>query len=251
MRLKDKVAIVTGGSRGIGECISRRFGKEGARVAVIARTGLDEANVIAQDIAKGGGEARVFSADLAIVDNCDKLVDKVVAAFGTVDILVNNAGLFNPLPIEETTEEIWDQQLDVNLKAAFFLSRAVIPMMKDKGSGKIVNITSIAGVGGFPNSAAYCASKGGLVNMTKALCLEIASFGINVNAVAPGNIKTELNAHLREVEGYDEHNASLTPNRVGHLEPDELTGAAVFLASDDANSVHGVNLLVDGGWAAW
>jgi len=251
MRLKDKVAIVTGGSRGIGKAISLRYGEEGAMVAIVGQSNSEAAQSVAKKISDGGGKAKVYAYDLSDLANCDKLIDDVVADFGTVDILVNNAGAFMPTPIEDTTEDIWDKQLDLNLKSVFFLSKAAIAVMKPKSSGKIVNITSIAGVGGFPNSAAYCASKGGLINMSKAMCLEVARFGININSLAPGNIKTDINAHLREVEGYDEHNASLTPNRVGHLEPDELTGAAVYLASDDANSVHGINLLVDGGWAAW
>ncbi len=251
MKLKNKVAIVTGGSRGIGACISKRLAAEGAIVAVVARSKKPEADAVVETIKSDGGKACVHMIDLSTPANCQQLVDQVIKELGRVDILVNNAGIFTPTPIEETTEEIWDQQLDINLKSAFFLSKAVLADMKPRANGKIINITSIAGVGGFPNSAAYCASKGGLVNMTKAMCLEVAKFGINVNAVAPGNIKTDINALLREVEGYDDKNASLTPNGVGHLDPEELTGAVVFLASDDANSVHGVNLLVDGGWAAW
>lgn len=251
MKLKNKIAIVTGGSRGIGACISKRLASEGAIVAVVARSRKSEADALVDAIKSDGGQAHVHMIDLSIPANCQKLVDQVVEELGRVDILVNNAGIFTPTPIEETTEEIWDQQLDINLKSVFFLSKAAIVDMKPRKSGKIINVTSIAGVGGFPNSAAYCASKGGLVNMTKAMCLEVAKFGINVNAVAPGNIKTEINADLRKVEGYDEKNASLTPNGVGHLDPEELTGSVVFLASDDANSIHGVNLLVDGGWAAW
>jgi NAD(P)-dependent dehydrogenase (short-subunit alcohol dehydrogenase family) len=251
MKLKNKVAIVTGGSRGIGACISKRLSAEGAIVAIVARSRKTEADVIIEDIKSAGGKAYVHMIDLSIPANCQLLVDQVIKETGRVDILVNNAGIFTPTPIEETTEEIWDSQLDINLKSAFFLSKAVVADMKPRASGKIINVTSIAGVGGFPNSAAYCASKGGLVNMTKAMCLELAKFGINVNAIAPGNIKTEINADLRKVDGYDEKNASLTPNGVGHLDPEELTGAVVFLASEDANSVHGVNLLVDGGWAAW
>ena len=182
---------------------------------------------------------------------CDRLAQEVIAAFGTVDILVNNAGVFTAVPIEETTEKIWDSMIDINMKGSFFMARAVVPTMKAKGSGKIINITSIAGVGGFPNSGAYCSSKGGQVTMAKALCLELAEHGINVNSLAPGNIKTDMNAPFRANEGYDEGHASRTPTGIGHMDPEELTGAAVFLASSDADQVHGANLLVDGGWAAW
>ncbi len=251
MKLKGKVALVTGGSRGIGACIARRFGKEGATVAAVALRQVDAARAVVQEIEQSGGKGRAFQADVSKVSECDRLARDVSDALGPVDILVNSAGIFIPVPIEETTEEIWDNQLDLNLKGAFFLARAVVPSMKERGGGKIINISSIAGVGGFPNSGAYCSSKGGLENMTKALCLELARFGINVNSLAPGNIKTDMNAPLRADPEYDKYQASLTPKRIGHLDPQELTGAAVFLASGDSDMVHGATLLVDGGWAAW
>ncbi len=251
VRLRDKVAIVTGGSRGIGSCIARRYGAEGATVAVVANSKMERAQEVVRAITEAGGRAGAFAADVTVVRDCERLVAEVLDAFGTVDILVNNAGVFYPTTIEDTSEELWDAQVDLNLKGPFFLTRAVVPHMKQRGSGRIINVSSIAAVGGFPQSGAYCASKGGLLTMTKALCLELAPFGINVNSLAPGNVETDMNAHLRAVEGYDERQASLTPNGVGHMDPEELTGAAVFLASDDARSVHGANLLVDGGWAAW
>ena len=251
MKLEGKVAIITGSSRGIGACIARRYGAEGARVAVVAHSNLDKAEAVVKEINDAGGEAKAFQADVAQVSECDRLAGEVIAAFGTVDILVNNAGIFTAVPIEDTTEEIWDTQIDLNLKGSFFMARAVVPTMKAEGSGKIINITSIAGVGGFPNSGAYCSSKGGQVNMVNALCLELAKDGINVNSLAPGNIKTDMTAPYRAEAGYDERQASLTPTGGGHMDPNELTGAAVFLASSDSDQVHGANLLVDGGWAAW
>ncbi len=251
MRLEGKVAIVTGSSRGIGACIARRYGAEGARVAVHGHANLDKARAVAEEIIAAGGEAKAFQADVAKVSECDRLAGEVKAAFGTVDILVNNAGIFFATTIEETTEDIWNSQVDLNMKGSFFMARAVVPGMKAKGGGKIINVTSIAGVRGFPNSGAYCSSKGGQVNMVNALCLELAKDGINVNSLAPGNIKTDMNAPYRAEPGYDEHQASLTPTGLGHMDPEELTGAAVFLASSDADQVHGANLLVDGGWSAW
>ena len=194
MKLEGKVAIVTGGSRGIGACIARRYGREGATVAVVGNTRRDRAEAVVAEIEAAGGKAQAFLADIGAVADCERLAREVIAAFGTVDILVNSAGIFTPLPIEEVTEENWDAQHALNLKGAFFLTKAVVPTMKAKGAGKIVNISSIAGCGGFPNSSAYCASKGGLTNMTKALCLELAGDGINVNTLSPGNIKTDMNA---------------------------------------------------------
>jgi NAD(P)-dependent dehydrogenase (short-subunit alcohol dehydrogenase family) len=251
MRLKGKVAIVTGGSRGIGAAICRRFGKEGAKVAVIGNRSMSKARAVVAAIERAGGTAKAFKANIAKPADCERLAKEVRKAFGTIDILVNNAGIFLWAPIEKTTEELWDSQHDLNLKGAFFMTKAVVPTMKKKGAGKIVNITSIAGVGGFPDSAAYCASKGGLEIMTKALCLELAHFGINVNSLAPGNIKTDMNAGLRADAAYDKRQAALTPSRIGHLEPDDLAGAAVYFASDDSRQTHGATLLVDGGWSAW
>ena len=251
MKLDGKIAIVTGGSRGIGACIARRYGQEGATVAVVAHTKRDRAEAVVAEIEAGGGKAGAFVADIGAVAECERLAQEVIAAYGTVDILVNNAGIFTPTPIEEITEENWDAQHALNLKGAFFLTKAVVPTMKARGAGKIINISSIAGCGGFPNSSAYCATKGGLTNMTKALCLELAADGINVNALSPGNIKTDMNAAFRADEAYDARQAELTPAAIGHMEPEQLTGAAVFLASADSDSVHGVDLLVDNGWAAW
>ena len=185
MKLEGKVAIVTGGSRGIGACIARRYGREGAAVAVVGNTRRDRAEAVVAEIEAAGGKAQAFMADIGVVADCERLAREAIAAFGTVDILVNSAGIFTPLPIEEVTEENWDAQHALNLKGAFFLTKAVVPAMKAKGAGKIVNISSIAGCGGFPNSSAYCATKGGLTNMTKALCLELAGDGINVNTLSP------------------------------------------------------------------
>ena len=251
MKLEGKAAIVTGSSRGIGACIARRYGREGAAVAVVGNIRRERAEAVVAEIEVAGGKAQVFMADVGVVADCDRLAGEVIEAFGTVDILVNNAGIFTPKPIEEVTEENWDAQQALNLKGAFFMTKAVVPTMKAKGAGKIINISSIAGCGGFPHSAAYCASKGGLTNMTKALCLELAGDGINVNALSPGNIITDMNAALRATDGYDARQAELTPAGIGHMDPEQLTGAAVFLASADSDSVHGADLLVDNGWAAW
>ncbi|MDD9992604.1 MAG: SDR family NAD(P)-dependent oxidoreductase, partial [Rhodospirillales bacterium] len=185
MKLEGKAALVTGSSRGIGACIARRYGREGAAVAVVGNTRRERAEAVVAEIEAAGGKAQAFMADVGVVSDCERLAGEVIETFGTVDILVNNAGVFTPMPIEEVTEENWDAQQALNLKGAFFMTKAVVPTMKARGAGKIINISSIAGCGGFPHSAAYCASKGGLTNMTKALCLELAADGINVNALSP------------------------------------------------------------------
>jgi NAD(P)-dependent dehydrogenase (short-subunit alcohol dehydrogenase family) len=252
MRLKGKVAIVTGGSQGIGEAIAARYGAEGARVAIVYHTNDAAAQAAVKRIADAGGEAKPVKADCSKVADIERMTAQVIQHFGTVDILVNNAGVFRTVPVAETTEAIWDEQLDLNLRGAFFCVKAVLPEFQRKGGGKVINITSIAGVGAFPNCPAYCASKGGLEILTKALAAELGKQNINVNSLAPGNVATSLNAHLRRAgnEAYINLMRTMTPTGRDFLSVEEMTGAAVFLASDDASAIHGATLMVDAGWSA-
>lgn len=253
MRLKDKVAIVTGSSQGIGEAIARRYGREGARVAVVASRSMDKANTVVEAIRGEGGVAEAFVADCSKVADIERLVADVIKKFGTVDIVVNNAGIMHTASVEDTTEAMWDEQLDLNLKGAFFLVKSAYPEFRRKGKGKVINISSIWGIGAGPNCPAYCAAKGGMVNLTRALAVEIGRHNINVNSIAPGNIATPLNAHLRGpgMEAYIQQMANMTPTGRDFLQPEELTGTAVYLASDDSDAVHGVTIAVDAGWSAW
>jgi NAD(P)-dependent dehydrogenase (short-subunit alcohol dehydrogenase family) len=252
MRLKGKVAIVTGGSQGIGEAIALRYAAEGARVAVVYHANDAAAQAVVRRIAAAGGEAKPVKADCSKVAEIERMTAEVIQHFGTVDILVNNAGVFRTVPVVETTEAIWDEQLDLNLRGAFFCVKAVLPEFQRKGGGKVINITSIAGVGAFPNCPAYCASKGGLEILTKALAAELGKQNINVNSLAPGNVATQLNAHLRQPgnEAYVDLMRTMTPTGRDFLSVEEMTGTAVFLASDDASAIHGATLMVDAGWSA-
>ena len=251
MRLEGKVAIVTGGSRGIGACIARRLAADGAAVAVVAHTARAKADAVVQEIADAGGHAAPFQADVSQVADCERLAAEVLKAFGTVDILINNAGVYHPLPMEETTEALWDAQIDINLKGSFFMARAVAPTMKAKRAGKIVNITSTLGVVGSSAGAAYCASKGGQMLLTKALCLELGLHGINVNAVAPGATETDMNAAIRAQPGKEERMNALSPIGRYWAQADDMSGAVAYLVSSEADAVHGAHLMIDHGWTAW
>ncbi|MFP6889616.1 MAG: SDR family oxidoreductase [Nitrospinota bacterium] len=249
MRLKDKVAIVTGGSMGIGEAICLAYGREGAKVAVVNRT-RETGEAVARKITDAGGAARAFPCDVSKKAEVDAMVGGVTDAFSTVDILVGNAGIMINKPAEEYTEDDWDRTLDINLKGNFLLSQAVIPIMKKKKYGKIVFMASIAGTHAFPNALPYCASKGGVVMITKALAAEIAKDGINVNCISPGNTATPLNQHLQDDPEFVKLMQSYTPTGRAYISVEEMAGAAVFLASDEASAVHGHDMIVDDGWCA-
>ena len=250
MKLRERVAIVTGGSRGIGACIATRFGAEGASVAVVSKNNIDNAQLVVDQIRAADGIAQAFCADISDPESCAYLVSEVNTVFNTIDILVNNAGIYMPQSIEETTELDWDDQLNTNLKGCFFMIKSVLPIMKTKKRGKIINIASSFGLVGAANASAYCASKGGLLNLTRALCLELAPHNININALAPGGAKTDMNLEQRQIPGFKNKVDNMTPSGSYFMDPDGLSGAAVFLASADSNSVHGAHIAVDGGWTA-
>lgn len=251
MRLKGKVAVVSGGTDGIGAAVARRFAAEGAMVAVSYAHNTERAEAILAELRSTGVRAEAFRGDWSRIDQIESAIEQISQRFGAVDILVNNAGSFRTVSIEDTTEAIWDEQLDLNLKGLFFAIRAVVPQMKQRGSGKIINMCSIAGIGAFPNCPAYCASKGGVLNLTRAAACELSPFGINVNGIAPGNVETAINAHVRADPGYVKSMARMTPSGIAFLQPDDIAGTAVYLASEDAALVHGATVVVDAGWTAW
>ncbi|HKU85515.1 MAG TPA: SDR family NAD(P)-dependent oxidoreductase [Casimicrobiaceae bacterium] len=254
MRLEDKVAIVTGGAQGIGEGAALGFAREGARVAIVDVNG-DGANAVVNAIEREGGKAIAIQADLYDVAATERMVDETMRAFGAVHILLASAGIFKAANIENTTEELWDQHLDLDLRAVFFSIKAVTPIMKRQRYGRIITVSSIAGLVGFLNSPAYCAAKGGIVNLTRAVACELAAHGITVNSIAPGPVETPINDpfNWRTPEG-DAHRRYLserTPSGVSFYKVKDITGTIVYLASDESTAVTGVAIPIDGGWCAW
>lgn len=251
MRLKDRVAIITGGSQGIGEAFARRFAAEGAKVAILSREQKKAAGVV-ESICGSGGEALAVQADVGRVSDLEPAVTRVVAAFGTVHILINNAGAYFLSPLGGTTEEAFDTMINTNFKGMFFLCQSVLPVFERQGHGKIINIGSIFGNDGFPGSAVYCGTKGAVTMLTKSLALELRERNIQVNAIAPGWTETPLNSGFRETEKEWMRRADERFGGPGAwMKPEEVAGGAVFLASSDADSVTGTVLFVDRGWSAY
>ncbi|MDP6087944.1 MAG: SDR family oxidoreductase [Nitrospinota bacterium] len=250
MRLKDKVAIVTGGSQGIGQAICEAFGREGAKVAVVNHRNPERGEAVANQIGETGGTAKAFRCDVSNKADVNSLIKNVTSEFSTVDILVANAGIMINKEIEKYSEEEWDTTINVNLKGSFLTAQAVVPIMKKKTYGKIIFVSSIAGTHAFPNAVPYCASKGGVHMITRALAAEISKFGINVNSISPGNTATPLNQHLQNDPDFVKLMASHTPTGRAYISTEEMAGAAVFLASEEASAVHGHDLIVDDGWCA-
>ncbi len=247
MRLKDKVAIVTGGSQGIGKAICEAFAREGAKVAVVNRT-AEKGEAVAGAINGNGGTAKAFPCNVSKKSDVDSMVQDVVSEYGTVDILVGSAGIMINKPAEEYSEDDWDRIIDTNLKGNFLLSQVLIPIMKKKKYGKVIFMASIVGVNAFPNALPYCVSKSGLIMLAKTLAAEFAKDGINVNCISPCATATPMNQHFQDDPEVVKFLASNTSTGRAFISPEELAGAAVFLASDDAGAVHGLNLLVDDGW---
>lgn len=253
-RFENKVALITGGSSGIGEATARLLAEEGAKVAVVASSDLEKAQ---RSIETFNEEARVrahaFVADLSDVSNIKNLVKQVRNELGEIDILINSAGFFYPTPIEHTSEEAFDKMLNVNLKAMFFTIAEVVPGMKSRCSGKIVNLASVAGMLGATEYSLYCASKAAVMMLTRALALELAKHKININAVAPGNTETPMNEPLRTDPAFADMLEKMkqgTPSPRCFTPAEEMARCVAFLVSDEARSMYGSTLLADEGAAA-
>lgn len=243
-RLTGKIALVTGGSRGIGEAIALRLAREGANIAVCASQSTEAAEAVAEKIRAQGREALVQQTDVSNAESVEALVETVLDTWGKIDVLVNNAGIARDNLLMRMKEDEWDAVLDVNLKGAYHCIKAVTrPMMKAR-TGRIINVSSVVGLLGNAGQINYAASKSGLIGLTKSVARELASRNITANAIAPGFIPTDMTAKLN-AKIQEQLIAQIPLGKLGS--PEDVAAAAAFLASDDAAYITGQVLVVDGG----
>jgi NAD(P)-dependent dehydrogenase (short-subunit alcohol dehydrogenase family) len=246
--LTDRVALVTGASRGIGYALAKALAHAGAKVAIAARS-VDLLAKLAEEIKAEGGDARVFPLDVRNVDQIRRVFGQVADGYGRLDILVNNAGMGSPIPALEVTEQYWDHMMDLNLKGLFFCCQQGAKIMVENGYGRIVNMSSQASVVGIPQETVYCASKAGVNMLTKTLALEWSGSGVTINAVGPTFVYTPGTAErLDDPEFREPLLAQIPIGRVATVT--DVAAAVLFYASPAASMITGTMLLVDGGYTA-
>jgi len=246
MRLKNRVAIVTGGGNGIGSSICKAFSEQGANV-VVADIDIAGAKTVASSLRNSDQAASAVEVDVADADSTRRLAEATLSEHGRIDILVNNAGARIIKGLMQHTLDDWEQMLAINLTGPFLCAQAVIPHMVEQGSGNIINLASIASFMGRPNRCAYVAAKTGLLGLTRAMAADLAGKNIRVNAIAPGMIASPFNQSFAEAE--ETGTAWAEENLIGRWgQPEDIGGAAVFLASDESSFVNGAEIKIEGGW---
>jgi len=241
-RFANKVIIVTGGGMGLGEDYCKAFAREGGTV-VCADIDLEAAAQTVKDVIDSGGTATAIECDVTKADEVDNMVKEAIRTYGHVDVLVNNAGVIRRRSLTDTTDEDWDREIDTDLKGPFLCARAVVPHLKERGYGKIVNISSVAGIVGCI-STAYAASKAGINGLTRQWALELAPYGIRVNSVAPGYTATPINEKLRQTPAAQRIGETIP---LGWGKPADITAAVLFLSAEESDYITGQTLAVDGG----
>jgi 3-oxoacyl-[acyl-carrier protein] reductase len=247
MRLKGKKAIVTGSSRGVGASVALAYGKEGADVVVNYTSSEGPALEVVKQIQDMGQKAVAVKADVAQSEGCQALVDAATQDLGGLDIVVNNAGFTRPAMLHKMTEDQWDAVLDIHLKSVWLMSKAAQPAFKEQGSGRVINVTSVAGVVGTVGQVNYSAAKGGVISLTKSIAREMARFNVCANVVSLGIVATDMTEKIRS----DEKLKEIYMNRIllkRFAEADDVTPMFVFLGSDESSYVTGQLICVDGGY---
>lgn len=241
-RLKNKVCIITGAASGMGESEALAFAQQGAKL-VIADLNLEQANRVAAQIVTAGGEAFACQVNVTELDQLQHLVEFSLEKFGRIDVLLNNAGVFDKYTNSlETSDELWNAMFDINVKSVFRLSNLVLPKMIEQGSGAIINIASVAGLVAQMGGASYTASKHAVIGYTKHLAAVYAKYGIKINAICPGTIRTPMTAKMLETRPTDK----IPLDRFG--EASEVADLAIFLASDEARFMNGACITIGGGY---
>jgi len=250
LKLENKVALVTGASSGIGKAISIELAKNGCNVIINYHSDKSKAKELMEYLKQYGTKPMIAKTDVSSKKEVQSMIKDIIKQYGKIDILVNNAGIYNSSSFLDIKEEDWDKTIDTNLKSVFLCTQAVSKeMIKKSIPGKIVSIASIAGEVGFDASSAYCASKAGIINLTRELSLELSKYNININAICPGVIETKMTASF--LKNPEERNSLLSNIPLGRPgQPIEIAKVAVFLASEDSSYITGQAIVVDGGWLA-
>ena len=248
MRLQNKVALISGGAKGMGAVEAKLFAKEGAKI-VIGDVLETEGKQIEGEINKTGGECLFVPLDVTDENQWNKAVAATLRRFGKLDILINNAGIFRTSPVEETSSTEWDQVMDINAKGVFLGAKAAIPAMREAGGGSIINLSSVAGLVGAAYSSAYSASKGAVRLFTKSTAIQYATDGVRCNSIHPGVIQTDMTKEAIADSQFKAQRLDPTPlARLG--QPEDVAYGALYLASDESSFVTGAELVIDGGWTA-